>query len=368
MQEFWAIGLMSGTALDGFVDAALIRTNGEEILELGEYVLSPYSESDREILAKSVNIALEWDFNGEEPEIFKDASDIIANIYANAVKELLEISGKAASQIDFIGAHGLTVLHRPERAKTLQLLNGQLLADLTQINTVYDLRQNDVANGGQGAPLAPIYHKAILEYAKIEPTAGFLNLGGVANITVWEGGLKLGAFDCGPANGPINELIEANGLGKFDKDGLIAKSGIIHEDIVAKVLANPWFLKPYPKSLDRYDFSAKLVKELSIDDGAATLCAIVADCIKSGLELFNIKPETLIVAGGGRRNPFLMETIQNRTGIHLINSDDIGLRGDAIEAECFAFLAVRSFLKLPISFPNTTGCKVPLTGGIIAYK
>lgn len=368
--EYWAIGLMTGTALDGYVDAALLRTDGENIIELGPYILSPYSEEDRKILADAVTIAREWNFNGVEPEILIQATNVIDKIYAQAVLKLISDANLKTKDIDYIGGHGLTVLHRPiagtQDGRTLQLLNGQNLAQLTNIDVVWDFRSNDVANGGQGAPLAPIYHRAIMKYAGLQAPAAFLNLGGVGNVTSWLQNGDLISFDTGPANGPLNELIEQNGLGKYDKDGEIASRGKVDEAILNKILANPYFKADYPKSLDRYDFPASMVEGLSIEDGAATICAIIGETINQALSILPQKPQKLIAAGGGRKNPIIVKEIQTRAKVEIVDADKIGLRGDAIEAECFAFLGVRSALNLPISFPKTTGVTIPLTGGRIA--
>ena len=369
MKAVWAIGLMTGTALDGFVDAALIKTDGVEIFELGEFILHPYNDNDREILSQAVQIALKWNFNGEAPVIFEDAKRIITKIYSKAVFALLDKAKMKPDEIAYIGGHGLTLVHRPpldgKKGQTLQILDGQELAKITNIKTVYDFRTNDMEHGGQGAPLAPIYHAALLRYANLKPPCAILNLGGVANITYWGGNDDVIAFDCGPANGPLNELIEKNGLGTYDKDGLIAAKGKVSEDTISKIISNAWFNAPYPKSLDRYDFDANLVSHLSIEDGAATLCALIGECVDKALSLLPKRPKTLVLAGGGRKNPIIINQIESRAQIVTIDADEIGLRGDAVEAECFGYLAKRAAENLPISFPNTTGVKSPISGATI---
>ena len=220
--------------------------------------------------------------------------------------------------------------------------------------------------GGQGAPLAPIYHAAILARTDSPPPSAILNLGGVANVTWWGGGLELAAFDTGPANGPVNEWVEAHGRGSYDKDGALAGAGRVHEGRLLEILDNPWFDAPYPKSLDRYDFDAGLVRGLSLEDGAATLTALVGASLNLALALLPSRPQTLIVAGGGRKNPVMMADIEARCGVKLVDADAVGLRGDAVEAECFALLAVRSAQGMALSFPATTGVGAPTTGGVIA--
>jgi anhydro-N-acetylmuramic acid kinase len=362
----WAIGLMTGTALDGFVDVALIGTDGEVVYEFGEFGLFPYADTDRTILQDAVAAARAWAFDGPEPAIFARAEATITRIYASAIRQLLAQANMKAADVAYVGGHGLTVLHRPDLGRTRQLLDGTRLAQMVEIDTVYDFRSADMVAGGQGAPLAPIYHAAILAHAKFDPPSAILNLGGVANVTWWGGGLELAAFDTGPANGPVNEWVEAHGQGSYDKDGAIAARGRVHEGRLLEILDHPWFDAPYPKSLDRYDFDAGLVRGLSLEDGAATLTALPGACLNLALDLLPSRPKTLIVAGGGRKNPVMMADIAARCGVTLVDADAVGLRGDAVEAECFALLAVRSARGLALSFPATTGVKAPLTGGVIA--
>lgn len=371
MREFWAIGLMTGTALDGFADTALIKSDGKNIIEFGPFTLFPYSDEKRNILLNAVQAALKWQFIGPRPKILDQANEVITQIYADAIEELLKISKFDRKDIDLIGGHGLTVLHRPpkyenEIGQTLQLLDGEKLAQLVGIPTVYDFRTYDMENGGHGAPLAPIYHAALLKHANIKAPAAILNLGGVANLTYWGGDEDIAAFDCGPANGPINELVEKNNKGTFDENGAFAASGKVDVTVLENIMANPWFSKPYPKSLDRYDFGAALVDGLGFEDGCATLCALVGAAVSRGLDLFPNRPKTIVVAGGGRKNPQMLKDIEAYAKVEIIDADDIGLRGDAVEAECFGFLAIRSKLGLPISFPTTTGVKAALSGGVAA--
>jgi len=360
---------MTGTALDGFVDTALIRTDGVSVAEFGPFELFPYSDTDRALLAESITQARVWDFQGPEPAIFPEAEDLITRIYAGAVHKFLDKANLLPDDISFVGGHGLTVLHRPQiggGGRTRQMLDGAKLAKLTGIDTVWDFRSHDVAMGGQGAPLAPIYHTAILRHAGLEADTSILNLGGVANITWWDGAEGLAAFDTGPANGPLNEWVEAHGKGVYDKDGRLAAAGRVHEGRLLEILDNPWFDAPYPKSLDRYDFDAGLVRGLSLEDGAATLTALVAASLDLAIRLLPTRPKRLVVAGGGRKNPVLMAEIAARCAVSVVDADTIGLRGDAIEAECFALLAVRSARGLPLSFPGTTGVEGPTTGGVIS--
>ena len=361
----WAVGLMTGTALDGFVDVALIQTDGATVVAFGAYALFPYSDADRTVLQDAVAAARAWAFDGPEPMIFAHAEAVITRIYASAIQQLLGQANMSPSDVAYVGGHGLTVLHRPDLGRTRQLLDGPALARAVGIDVVYDFRSADMVAGGQGAPLAPIYHAAILARTDCPPPSAILNLGGVANVTWWGGGLELAAFDTGPANGPVNEWVEAHGRGSYDKDGALAGAGRVHEGRLLEILDNPWFDAPYPKSLDRYDFDGGLARGLSLEDGAATLTALVGASLNLALALLPSRPGTLIVAGGGRKNQVMMADIEARCGVKLVDADAVGLRGDAVEAECFALLAVRSARGMALSFPTTTGVCAPTTGGVL---
>ena len=253
---------------------------------------------------------------------------------------------------------------------TWQIGDGAALAAELGVDVVFDFRSADIAAGGQGAPLAPAYHAALLAHGGIEPPAALVNLGGVGNITWWGGGLgadaRLAAFDTGPANAPINDWVGRVAGLAFDRDGALAARGRVAEERVAQMLARPWFARPYPKSLDRNDFTAALAEGLSPEDGAATLTAFSAAAVAAGIRLLPTRPSRLVVSGGGRRNPVLMREIALRSGVDVVDADDVGFRGDAVEAECFAYLAARVLAGLPIGFPATTGVPAPTRGGRIA--
>jgi anhydro-N-acetylmuramic acid kinase len=365
-----AMGLMTGTALDGFIDAALIRTDGERIEDLGPFRLHPYGEAVRTLMAGAVAAARRWNFTGPAPAIFTEASRVFTEAHAEAVGTLLDAAGLAAGEVDVIGFHGLTALHRPLRegapGATRQLGDGERLARAVGIDVVWDFRTADVAAGGQGAPLAPAYHAALLARGGLGAESAALNLGGVANVTWRSGAGRLIAFDTGPANGPLNEWTEALGLGPMDAGGALAASGRVDEGRLERWLAHPFFDTPYPKSLDRYDFPAKLADGLSAADGAATLTAFSAAAIGRGLDLLPERPRRLIVCGGGRKNPTLMREIALRAKVEAIDCDTLGWRGDAIEAEAMAFLAVRALKGLALSYPDTTGVARAMVGGRIA--
>ncbi len=360
----WALGFMSGTSLDA-VDAALIRTDGEAVLDFGPVAERTYTDAERSVLAEAVQAAIQWNWEGERPEgAFRAACDVLTKAHSDAFSEVVSKCSVAQRPV-LAGIHGQTVLHRPPTpgrvGATLQIVDEMAIAQAFGIPVGFDFRSDDVAAGGQGAPLAPVYHQALCHDVS-EPVA-VLNLGGVANLTYVSDGEPLLGFDCGPANGPIDEWVEGHGLGRYDADGRYATAGRVHEGALAMWLDNPWFGESLPKSLDRYDFSANLARGLSLEDGAATLTALSASGVALGLKLFPKSVSRVIACGGGRRNPALMAELRKRCPCPVMTAEDMGWRGDSIEAEAFALLAVRSQRGLPISFPGTTGAKAPMTGG-----
>ncbi|KKC35674.1 anhydro-N-acetylmuramic acid kinase [Devosia epidermidihirudinis] len=372
MEPIWAVGLMTGTVLDGYIDVALLRTDGETITSFGKYTLAPYPQSIRTLLEDTLDQARKWNFDGPEPAIFAEAEEAITRAQSTAVANLIADAGLTPADIGIVGFHGQSVLHRaPQPGRigaTRQLGNGQLMEDLLDIRVAYDFRSADVQAGGQGAPLAALYHQALLR--TIDATDGktaVLNLGGVANITWWDGKDQLIAFDVGPANAPINDFIRALGLGDMDRDGKMALRGTVDEPRLARLLTHPYLSAPYPKSLDRFDFLASMADGLGPDDGAATLTAFTTSAVGKALDLLPTRPEKLVVCGGGRHNPAIMAMLGTRAGVTAVSADSLGWRGDAIEAECFAFLAVRVLRGLPISFPTTTGAPQPMTGGRLSH-
>jgi anhydro-N-acetylmuramic acid kinase len=370
MQPIWAVGLMTGTVLDGNIDVALLRTDGETVAEFGPYTLAPYPRSIRDMLEQALAEARAWNFEGPDPAIFAAAEEALTRAQSAAVRDLVEGRGMSLKDIGVVGFHGQSVLHRaPQPGRlgaTRQLGDGALMRELLGVPVAYDFRSADVAAGGQGAPLAAIYHQALLRRLGARGDTAVLNLGGVANITWWDGADRLIAFDAGPANAPINDFIKARGLGEMDRDGGLALKGHVDEARLTRLLQHPYLKAPYPKSLDRFDFLASMADGLGVEDGAATLTAFTAGAVGKALDLLPQRPGRLIVCGGGRHNPAIMAMLRTRARVDAVPAEAVGWRGDAIEAECFAFLAVRVLRQLPTSFPTTTGVPRPMTGGILA--
>jgi anhydro-N-acetylmuramic acid kinase len=366
----WAIGLMTGTVLDGMIDIAAIRTDGETIEEFGPWALVPYPPELRALLSDAMRAALEWRFEGPEPPVFRKAEQALTRAQTAAVQEFLANQGLSAGEVAIIGFHGQTVLHRPpepgRRGDTRQLGDGEWMARASGIDVAYDFRTADMRAGGQGAPLAAIYHAALLRHAGAAPNSAVLNLGGVANVTWWGGGERLVAFDTGPANAPLNDWVKRRGLGEVDRDGTLARRGSPDEGRLAQWLEHPYFAAAYPKSLDRNSFSAAMADGLSPADGAATLTALVGAAVGAALDRLPMRPETTVLCGGGRKNPAIIEAIRTRAGVVPVMAEQVGWRGDAIEAECFAYLATRAARGLPITFPLTTGVSRPMSGARVA--
>ena len=370
MQSIWAVGLMTGTVLDGNIDVALLKTDGESIERFGPYTLAPYPQSIRDTLEQTLAQARQWNFEGPDPAIFRVAEEALTRAQSAAVKQLVEASGMRLGDIGVVGFHGQSVLHRaPQPGRlgaTRQLGDGDLMHRLLGVKVAYDFRSADVRAGGQGAPLAAIYHQALLRGLGAHGDVAVLNLGGVANVTWWDGADRLIAFDAGPANAPINDFIKGLGLGDMDRNGAYALAGTVDEARLARLLQHPYLTAPYPNPHVRFDFPASMADGLNAEDGAATLTAFTTSAVGKALDLLPQRPAKLVVCGGGRHNPAIMQMLASRAHVEAVPAEAVGWRGDAIEAECFAFLAVRVLRGLPISFPTTTGAPQPMTGGRVA--
>ncbi len=363
-----AIGLMSGTSMDG-IDVAMIETDGMNVVRRGPSLELAYDPAFRRKLAHALEDAKAIVLREERPGNLSAVERELTERHADAVLQFLAANGIDPGSVDVIGFHGQTVLHRPERALTVQIGDGQILADLTGIQVVYDLRANDMVHGGQGAPLVPIYHQALAAGIEGESEVAFVNIGGISNVTFVGAGRNPVAFDSGPGNTLIDQWMQQNAGIPYDDGGRIASEGEVHDGIVAQCLAMPFFVKGPPKSLDRNDFSPELVAELELADGARTLAAISARAVFRAAE-HAPKPVTQwIISGGGRKNRMIVSDLRQlaeKSNQQVLLAEDAGFDGGAMEAEAWAYLAVRSLRGLPITFPETTGVKVPVTGGLLA--
>jgi anhydro-N-acetylmuramic acid kinase len=344
---------MSGTSLDG-IDAALIRSDGVTVQETGAALTLPYGPALRERLRALLG------GEGDAGEVAAVAR-ALTEAHAEAVGRLLAEAGRAPSSVDVVGFHGHTIFHRPKDGITRQIGDGALLAALTGIPVVNDFRSADVAAGGEGAPLVPLFHRALV--ADLPLPLAVLNLGGVANVT-WIGDNEdLLAFDTGPGNAPLDDWVRHHTGAAYDDGGQLAASGRVDPARLAALLDNAFFARLPPKSLDRNHFMTAAIAGLSVADGAATLAAFTAAAVARAEEHLPAPPRRWLVAGGGRHNTALMAALRAALSAPVQTVDDLGWDGDALEAQAFGFLAVRSLRGLPLSLPRTTGVKLPTTGG-----
>ena len=358
-----ALGLMSGTSMDG-IDLALIETDGVSHVRRIASATVDYPPEFRAQLRQALADAKSVTSREQRPGCLAAIEQELTERQAQAALRFLGDQMLQPSAIDVIGFHGQTVLHRPEARLTLQLGDGRLLAAKTGVDVVYDLRAADMVEGGQGAPLVPVYHQALAAKVLQRPVA-FVNIGGVANVT-WIGrDGHLIAFDTGPGNALIDDWMRATTGQPRDEDGRLAASGRIDERVLHACLMHPYFAKPVPKSLDRNTFPLELVQNLSPGDGAATLAAFTAEAVARAREHMPEEPAVWVVCGGGRRNRTLMTMIAARVENAVVPAEALDLDGDTMEAEAWAYLAVRSVLGLPITFPSTTGAAQPMTGGVL---
>jgi anhydro-N-acetylmuramic acid kinase len=369
MPSVTAIGLMSGTSYDG-IDVALLETDGEMIGRLGPTGYRPYSEPEREQVRRAMAAASNLTSRAERPQMLADAEAAITDMNAEAVEALLAANGMAAEDVAVVGLHGQTVLHRPERGLTIQLGSGPALARRLGIAVVYDFRAADIAAGGQGAPMVAIFHHAMVSMLQRTPPVAVLNLGGVANVTFIDG-QDIAAFDTGPGNALIDDFVRLRTRQLQDEEGRCAAEGRVDEAAVARALTHPYFSRPPPKSLDRNAFRHWVAEKVglagrSTEDGAATLTALTAAAVARAVGALPRVPTSWIVSGGGTRNPTLMRMLAERLAPATVDSAAaVGWPADALEAQAFAYLAVRTLKRLPITFPSTTGVARPLTGGVV---
>ena len=365
MTVMTAIGLMSGTSMDG-VDVALIESDGERIARLGPAGYRAYAPDERNLLRAALAEAADMTDRTARTPLLAEAEKAVTGAHAEAVEAFLAANHIERSNVAIVGFHGQTVLHKPQARLTVQIGDGAALARRLRMAVAYDFRAADTAAGGQGAPLVPVFHRALAEsFTEARPLA-VLNIGGVANITYLDDGNDPIAFDTGPGNAPIDDLMRARNGHTHDAEGGFAAKGIADETIVARILADPFFAKAPPKSLDRAAFARLPLDPLSLEDAAATATAVVAASIAKAILLLPKKPAMLIVAGGGARNATLLAMLRARANVPVKTANEIGWTGDALEAQAFAFLAIRALKGLPLTFPTTTGVAKPLTGGIIA--
>lgn len=359
----YILGFMSGTSLDG-VDAAALHTDGESVSGFGPAVLEPYTDAEREAVLEATEDALAWQGEGAQPGSFDVAGRMVIDAHVRAVRLLPSGGQEDFPSFDLAGYHGQTVLHRPDRKLTVQIGDPAELAEALGIPVIADMRQADLAAGGEGAPLVPLYHRALARMIDAQLPTAFLNVGGVANLTWIGADGALQAYDTGPGNGLIDLMVQARGLGRYDKDGALAAAGTPDSAMVAQYMGSDYFKRDGPKSLDRFDFPLEPLSRLSAADAAATLVEFTAQAIAHSAKTLPSAASCWHVCGGGRHNPVLMRVLGERLSTPCISVDESGLRGDFVEAEAMAYLAARSIRGLSLTLPETTGVAAPTTGGV----
>lgn len=360
-----AIGLMSGTSLDG-IDVALIETDGERIARFGPVGYRAYPEDERALLRQALADSINLTDRSSRPGALRQAEELVTRAHAESVEAYLAQHSIDRTGIDIIGFHGQTVLHRPQSKLTVQIGDGEALARMLKLPVVFDFRAADVAQGGQGAPLVPVYHRALVAALNRDRPIVVVNIGGVANVTYIDGEALI-ACDTGPGNALLDDFMLRTTGQAVDRDGRAAASGQPNADWIARALSLPFFAKPLPKSLDRNEFGALTIDGMTTSDGAATLTAFTAASIANISLLLPKQPRNWIVVGGGANNPTLMRLLGEKLRPAIVTrGDDLGWSGDAVEAQAFAYMAVRSLKGLPLTYPGTTGVRIPMTGGVVA--
>ena len=364
-KNYIALGLMSGTSADG-IDVAVLTTDGKTKINLGPSGYYPFSNSFRSkiksIFKKKVNIE-----KIKKQKRIVDIENEFTYLNFVAINKFLKKNKINKKEIDVVGFHGQTISHNPMNGYSWQIGNSQKLVNLLNVKVVSNFRDNDIKNGGQGAPLTPIFHYYLTK--KIKKKICFINLGGISNVTYFNHRSKnslndILAFDAGPCCSLMDDWVSKNSNKKFDDLGILARSGNVKKEIIQNFLKKPYFSKLPPKSLDRSFFSLSLLKKLKIRDGSATINYLVADTLLKAFGYFPNYPDLCILSGGGRHNKFLVELINKKIKkSKILLAENYNWNGDSIEAHAFAYLSVRKLLNLPITYPKITGVKKPLSGG-----
>ena len=361
------IGLMSGTSMDG-IDVALIETDGEAVHSFGPACAYPYSAAERHLLREAMVAGRGLTARDARGGVLALAESMVTSKHADCVQAFAEANDIKLSSVDVIGFHGQTVLHRPEQQLTVQLGDGWGLSAALGVPAVYDFRAADMESGGQGAPLVPVYHRALALRAGLPLPAAFVNIGGIANVTFVPEGPAEGliAFDAGPGNCLIDDWALRHTGEPMDRDAKLAMAGKVDRQALAALISHPYFKEPAPKSLDRASFTLDLIGDLSPEDGAATLTAFTVAGIAAAAHQLPAHPRIWIVTGGGARNPHMFEGLRRVLGVNTVTADEAGFSTDFMEAQAFAYLAARRMKELPSTFAGTTGVSEPAICGLSA--
>ena len=365
-----AIGLMSGTSCDG-IDASIIKSDGENELDLIGNSFIPYEEKTRfkiRQFKESIDKLLDLEINKNK---IANLEQEITHLHLKAVKHILEKLKINKSDIDIVGLHGHTIFHSFYEKKTKQLGDGKTLSKLTGLSVIYNFRENDLKNGGQGAPLVPIFHKLLQKKFQLKMPLVFVNIGGISNLTYLDKNDEMISFDSGPGNFLIDKLLQlkSNNKIQFDKNGEMAFKGKVDKNILDSFLSDSYYDQPPPKSLDVNDFNISAVRGISVENSITTLSELTALTVVNALNFFLKKPHEIILCGGGRKNKYIHGRIKKMSNVSTVCIDEYKLDGDFVESQAFAYLAIRSFLNKPITFPETTGVSKQVTGGsLVEFK
>lgn len=362
MKSLTAIGLMSGTSMDA-IDLAVIESNGSDEINFGPSGSVTYSMAERGLLESAMQKARLCEGPVPLTGVFAEAAGLVTQKHAYAVKAFLKEHGLSARDIDLLGFHGQTILHRPDEKYTCQIGDGRALARLTGIDVIGDFRSADMQAGGQGAPLTPLYHKALSTKLLGKENIAILNLGGVGNVTFINAKGIL-AFDTGPGNALLDDWMMTNTGRPLDAQGETARTGVVDDELLTVWMSHPYFDRGAPKSLDRQGFATLGLENLSLEDGSATLTAFTVNSILKAEGLLETTPTTWIICGGARHNDFMMDYLSRVLRGEVITAEAAGWPGDELEAQAFAWLAIRSRYGLPLTLPETTGCTQPTIGGV----
>ena len=365
MTLYRAIGLMSGTSMDG-VDVALVETDGDAAVSFGPASNLPYSDADRALLRGALAEAATLEDRTARPGVLAFAEKMVTDRHAEAVEAFLQANGIDPASVSVVGFHGQTVLHRPKQRLSIQIGDGPALAERLGIAVAYDFRAADLAAGGEGAPIVPAFHRALVAAGGLKGEVALLNIGGVANVTYISDGAEPIACDTGPGNALIDDLMLQRTGAPIDRHGRTAARGRVNEAALLRLLSHPFFEVSPPKSLDRNAFSPNVISNLSTEDAAATLTAFTAASVLRLFPHLPKEPQLLIVCGGGAHNPILVRELVLRLPCKVTTAEVVGWSPDYLEAQAFGYLAARVLEGKPLTFPTTTGVPEPTAGGVVA--
>ena len=361
---YYSVGLMSGTSLDG-IDASIIKSDGENFIEIIDNKYIKYNDKLRSKLSRIIDKCSSKNQFKRLSKSIRVVEEEVTLYHDKIFKKIIKNNKKV--KIDLIGFHGQTILHNPQEGYSIQIGDPKLLTRLTRTKVISNFRENDIINGGQGAPLTPLYHKLILSKKKLNFPVAIINIGGISNMTYFNKNKnEITSFDTGPGNCLLDKWVNINTGKNFDKNGLFAKSGKANEQILEKLLKDPYYVRKIPKTLDIKKYNLNHINKINFKDGCATLSMLTVETILLALKKIEKKPSLILISGGGRKNKFILNNLKKKLNIPVYVIEKINFNGDFIESQAFAYLAIRSYLKKFITLPSTTGVSKLCLGGILS--